>query len=538
MIEVARRLAADSRGGLSALGVLMSVLIISVAAAVTDLASLHFRARNLQGLADTAAVSAARDPETADGTVRRILILKRSAATIEDVALGQYHARSDVPLEQRFEAGGAANDAVRVVLREDVALFFGSVLGIGTLRIHKRAVAVRPAVGAAAFSIGSRLLRVEPTIANTLLRGLTGRDIRLTALSYDGLLTSSIDLDQLLNDLGRTLSVGDRETLLSRDVSSRKLIDAMARQTTGRAGVALSGISASLTGEADRDLNLGALIEVDPAMTARVDARVGAWDLLAAALGEAAGPKTIDLTADLDGRVTATRVRLAIGEREQHSPWLTITREGTAVVRTAQVRLLVDLTTADLAGAGRLRLPLYVEVASGEASLAAIDCRADAFEVAARSGVARIWLGDVDSTRLADFGRALRPEPGAVLDTSLLRVRASGQMDLGTSGLKRLRFDRGDIDDGTVQNVGSGDLLGSTLSSLVAGARLDVQVLGPGLPLPGLPAQLRGTLSRAVAPVDEVLDGLLALVGVGLGEVDVRPAGLDCPRAGAATLAA
>lgn len=538
MTGLLRRLAADRRGGIGALSVLVAVVIITAAAAAVDIASLHFRARALQGLADTAAVSAARDPDTAQATVQRILALKRSGATIEGIAVGQYHARSDVPREQRFEVGGASNDAIRVMLQEDVTLFFGSVLGIDAVRIHKRATAVRPAAGAAAFSIGSRLLRVEPAIANALLKGLTGRDISLTAVSYEGLVTSSIDVDDLLNDLGNSLSIGDRDTLLSRTISTRTLIDAMARQTSGQTSVALNGISASLTGDADRNLNLDALIDVDPLARARVDARVPAWDLLAAALGEAAGPTTIDLSSDLDGKVAAARVRLAIGEREQHSPWLTITRDGTTIVRTAQVRLYVDLTTLNLAGLGRLRLPLFVEIASGEASLAAIDCRADAFEVAAKSGVARVWLGDIDPERLNNFSRPLTPDPGAILDTALLRVRAAAQVDVGTSGLKRLRFDREDIEDGAVQSVGSGDILGSTLTSLVAGARLDIQVLGLGIVLPGLPSQLRNALAQVVAPIDDVLDGLLALVGVGLGEADVRPAGLDCRSASAAILAA
>lgn len=538
MTSLLGRLAADRRGGVGALSVLVSVVVITAAAAAVDVASLHFRARALQGLADTAAVSAARDPEDANATVLRILALKQSGAVVEALEIGQYHARAEVPREQRFEAGGAAGDAVRVALQEDVVLFFGSVLGLDAVRIHKHATAVRPSAGAAAFSIGSRLLRVEPALANALLSGLIGREIHLTALSYEGLLSSSIDVDQLLDDLGTALSVDGRESLLTRNISTRTLVDAMARQTTGQAGVALNGVSASLTGNADRALKLKSLIDIDPAARASVKATVPAWDLLAAALGQAVGPKTIDLSADVDGQLAAAKIRLVVGEREQQSPWLTITKDGATIVRTAQIRLHVDLTTLNLAGVGRLRLPLYVEVASGEASLNAIDCRADAFEVKARSGIAKVWLGDALPAHLDDFSRPLAPGPGAILDTPLLKVRAAAEIGVGSSGEKTLRFDRAEIDAGAAETVGSGDILGSTLSSLVAGARLDVQVLGLGIALPGLPAQIRNTLAQAVAPIDDVLDGLLELVGVGLGEADVRPAGLDCEGGRAPVLAA
>lgn len=87
---------------------------------------MQFRARALQGLADTAAVSAAGNLATAEPTVRRVLSLKNSTARIETVALGEYHARAEVPIPQRFNPSGPLPDAVQVVLQEDI-----QVLGLG-----------------------------------------------------------------------------------------------------------------------------------------------------------------------------------------------------------------------------------------------------------------------------------------------------------------------------------------------------------------------------------------------------------------------
>lgn len=538
MTRFLARLLRDRRGGVGALSVLISVLVITGTAATIDAASVEFRARALQGLADTAAVSAAGNLATAETTVRRVLTLKSSGASIEQVALGEYRGRTDVPIADRFNPQGPAPDAVRVVLREDVPLFFGSVLGIGSVRVQKSAVAVRPARDAAAFSIGSRLLSLDPPIANALLSQLIGREIQLTALSYDSLLTSSLDVDDLLHDLGETLSTDDREELLTRSLSTRKLVDAMARATSGQTSLALKNLSASIGTGQDRNLRLDSLIKVAPGVKGDINAKVPVWDLLNAALGEAAGPQTIDLNANVEGPVTA-KVRLAVGEREQKSPWLTVTRDGSTVVRTAQVRLHVDVTTANLAGLGRVHLPVYAEVASGKAALTSINCREDSFDVTARSGVASVALGEIESSRLSDFSRDATLAPAAVLDTAALKVRAAARINVGDSGDIRLRFNRTDINALKAQTIGSKSILSSTLTSLVANAQLDIQVLGLGIALPGLPATLRDILAGIAAPLDSVLEEILKLVGAGIGEADVRAAGLECGHKGSPpTLAA
>jgi uncharacterized membrane protein len=531
MTGILKRLLRDQRGGVGALSVMISVLVITATAATVDAASVEFRARALQGLADTAAVSAAGDLTTAERTVRRVLTLKSSAAQIRQVALGEYQAKANVAVANRFNPLGQTPDAVRVVLREDVPLFFGSVLGIRSVRLEKSAVAVRPARDAAAFSIGSRLLTLDPPIANAILSQLIGREIKLTALSYDNMLASSLDVDDLLDELGRNLSAEDRTDLLKRSISTRKLVDAMAKGTTGPTNLALKNISATLATGADRNLRLGSLINVAPAVKGDIKAKVPVWDLLNAALGEAAGPQTITLDADVDGPVTA-KVRLAVGEREQKSPWLTVTRDGTTVVRTAQVRLHVDVTTANLAGLGRVHLPVYAEVASGKAALTSINCREDSFDVTARSGIASVALGEIESSKLSDFSRDASLAPAAVLDTALLKVRAAARINVGDSGDTRLRFRRSDINSLKAQTIGSKGILGSTLTSLVANAHLDIQVLGLGIALPGLPATLRDVLAGIAAPLDAVLEEILKLVGAGIGEADVRAAGLECGHKG------
>ncbi|WP_420479906.1 TadG family pilus assembly protein [Brevundimonas sp. FT23028] len=538
MIGFLKRLAGDRRGGVGALSVLVSVLVVTGTAATVDAASVHFRARALQGLADTAAVSAASNLGTAETTVQRVLNLKESAARIETVALGQYHRRADVPIADRFNATATEQDAVRVVLEEDVNLFFGSVLGIDAIRVRKAAVAIRPARDTAAFSIGSRLLALDPPLVNSLLSQLIGREVQLTALSYDSLLSSSLDVDALLQDLTQSLSVDDRDSLLAHTVSLQRLVNSMANVTTGQTRVALQSLSTTLGTAPARNLRLDALIDVAPGVTGTVNAKVPVWDLLNAALGEAVGPKTVELDVNVNSPVTA-KVRVAIGEREQKSAWLTIARDGTTIVRTAQARLHVDVTTLNLTGIGKVHLPVYAEVASGKAALAAIDCGADTFDVTARSGVASVALGEIESSRLSDFSRDAALTPAAILDSSVVKVRAAARINVADSGDRTLKFNRADIDALSPKTIGSGSVLASTIGSLAANTSLDIQLLGLGIALPGLPGQLRTILGDLVSPLDAVLEQVMQLLGLGIGEADIRPAGLQCGhRSAPPTLAA
>jgi uncharacterized membrane protein len=150
-----------------------------------------------------------------------------------------------------------------------------------------------------------------------------------------------------------------------------------------------------------------------------------------------------------------------------------------------------------------------------------------------------VALGEIESSRLSDFSRDAALTPAAVLDTSALKVRASARINVADSGDRNLRFSRQDVTDLKAQTIGSKSILGSTLTSLVSNANLDIQVLGLGIALPGLPTQIRDILAGIAAPLDAVLEEVLTLVGVGIGEADVRANGLICGHEGSPpTLAA
>src|SRR3546814_17650023 len=109
-------------------------------------------------------------------------------------------------------------------------------------------------------------------------------------------------------------------------------------------------------------------------------ARINALSLISTLLERSSVERRIRL--DLGGSVAGlatTRVTIALGEPEEQSPWIAIGDTGAPVVRTAQARIYVEAAagTAALPGLGcpaRIRLPLFVELASPDGRPAAHHC--------------------------------------------------------------------------------------------------------------------------------------------------------------------
>ena len=112
----------------------------------------------------------------------------------------------------------------------------------------------------------------------------------------------------------------------------------------------------------------------------------------------------LDLGAAVPGVADLT-AWLAIGEPPNNSPWMTITASRDVVVRTAQTRLYLE---AKIGGSGllapaQIKLPLFVEAASGEAKLNAIACASGEATLGVRPGLGTLAIGEVDTDKLGDF---------------------------------------------------------------------------------------------------------------------------------------
>lgn len=336
--------------------------------------------------------------------------------------------------------------------------------------------------------------------------------------------------DALATDLG--VQAGDYDRLLDTRLDAGRALKVLEQVAGGRDGGALgklTGAAAGLT------LRLGDLIGVDAQAPDGVrdglDAAVSALDLATAVLETAGGERQIALNLGVPAGLADLKASLAIGERPNRSPWLSVTANGEPVVRTAQARLYLQARTAQsLAGLTQVQLPVLVELASSEARLQRLACRpGQSVEIGVRPGVARAFIGEIDERKLGDFKKTLTPRPATLLSVlGVVTLTGKADIEAGDVGFRPVRFNAADIAAQHTKSVSSRAFASGLVVSLLQ--RLDVTVAG--LDLGGLTRAL-GQLLTPLGPVlDAVLNPVLDHLGLKFGEADVTVHGLSCPADG------
>ena len=109
-----------------------------------------------------------------------------------------------------------------------------------------------------------------------------------------------------------------------------------------------------------------------------------------------------------------------------------------------------------------------------------------------------------------------------------MKLTAKGDVEVADPRFQTLRFSASDIADQRVRTATAANLPSGLIASLFGRLELNVQALGLGLGLGGLTSAL-GVL---LTPLGPVLDGLvhpiLDMVGLKLGQADVRVHGVTC----------
>ena len=557
-----RLFAADRGGNLATMSAFMAPLALALAAIAIDGGSLYNEKRQVQALADISAIAGAAHIYRAEEAVLASLrdnrlgpltvlgpgydpLTPAAGQNLVTIETGRYEADGSTPAGQRFEPGGSDTNAVRVTIARDGARHFGEILA-GQPRIAVASVA--SATPRAAISIGSRLARLEGGVLNSLLGALTGNEIGLTVMDYEALVDADVSLFGFLDALATEvdLQAGTYEDLLDAEVvladvtaaaaatgqSSPRLRAALARYDTDAA----SRLSVPLS----HVLHLGQAAYLGIGQGAGAfDATVGVMEFILASLVAANGANqlAVDLGATVPGLATA-RVTVVIGEPKQDSAWFALGERGT-LVRTAQLRARIDIDTG---GSGVLsglaiRLPVYVEMAQAEAELKRVTCtdgKVSSAQVTidARPGIASLTLGQAtpaafaDTTRPPVFGKA------RIVDTPLIKVDGSARAEIANRAPTRLQFSAADIRAGRIKTVATTDVTTSLAASLIGDLDVTVSIVGLDLGLSGaVRSALATTLTAATPAIDSLLADVLAVLGMRLGEADIKVTGVTCGRA-------
>lgn len=543
-----RKFLRSDRGHVAVMTALMTPVAITLAAFAVDTGSLYVEKREAQMLADLAAISAASRIEDPHGAAVAVMAANGVSALGEGdlvVVPGRYAADAGIAPQARFQASERPFNAVQVSYRTVGERYFaGAIIPPPVITVS----AVAGMSAEAGYSIGSRLLELEDGLANTLLSGLTGGSISLSAMDYEALLDAEVRLPSFLDALAvetASVTAGNYSDTLDAQVRFTQVAKALSKADGigGTAKSALGKLAMQANVANAARLRLSSLIGVGAedggpvdAAIGRVAAEVGVMELLMTSAIVAGKGKQIALGSALSAPgLLSVSADLAIGEPPQHGIWFMIGAGG-EVVRTAQARLAVVAEIGGLLGVN-IRIPLYLELAYGEAKLANVSCPAgpDDVRVAieARPGVANVYLAEVDPSKIVDFANPAPRSPASLLKVPLLvTVTGQAQLEVANTAYKTLTFTADDIAGGKVRQVSTQEPLASLARSLLSSLKLHLNIPGLGIGVPGnLLDEVGRRLGLAAPALDDVLARLLKTLGVSIGQADIRVHGASCGRA-------
>jgi uncharacterized membrane protein len=551
-----RRFRDNERGNIAVMFALILPVVMLAGAFAVDEGSLYLERRQAQSVADLAAIAAATDPSKALDTAFRTFqangligatlsiddpsIQIRSSRPVQ-VVTGQYKAAPEISVTSRFSPGGSPPNAVQVTYRKKGTLWLARPWQAPP---EISVAALATANPQAAFSVGSRLASLNGGIANTLLKSLLGTSASLDVMSYNALLDAKVDLLDFLGALNQklNLSAATYGDVLKASASRGAIAGALASVLTGTAKTAATTLSTTIadTGTIPllKLLDIGSLSTQPVGSESGYFAGISALELLNAAAVIAGNGKQIDLAvgATLPG-LTSITLGVAIGEPPQHA-WYRVGEKG-AVARTAQTRLNLTvklLGSAVLLGAG-VTLPIYVEVAYAEARIRSVSCpvfgkEAGSAVVEVLPGAARLAIGNLSGAGFTDFSALPAVDQATILSVPLLlKIKARAAVAIGQTSPILLNFSSEDVKQATIKTATNHTIVGSLSKSLLDGLDIDVDVLGIGLSTDAVIEAAVRTLVAPLAPVlDSTIFGVLEVLGVGIGEADVRVYSVTCSR--------
>lgn len=526
-----RRFGRGRDGGVAIIVAGSAFMIVVLAALAVDLGSIVLRAREIQGAADLAALSAARDIPRAQAA---------ALATTRDNLGPDATVRTDVGVwvgdptktpEQRFSVTATKPNGARVEVTAPARLYFAAILGKSHIMITRKATAAIPgAEPSALFTIGSRLLSLDRGLVNALLTGLLGSNVSLSVMDYNRLVGADVNLLEFLDVLGVRLNLeaGDYDALLRHEVETGLLLKVLEVVASSDARSVLSQLTGlPLTAKVKVADLIGVEADASDGLRRGLDLDVGALDLLVATLETANQNRHLALDTTLNLGLADVTLMAAIGEKPNQSSWVTLSTKNGEVLKTAQTRIYARVNTKNfIPELLKLDLELIAEVASAEARITDIRCQGSpAVDVSAVPGLLRVSLGDVKNRQdLRDFKKKIVTERKHLATVLLIPVYVYANLESKDRTAQRLTFSKANIESRTYKKVRSKEIASSLLTSLTKELELDIGLLSLGWVV-NLLTPLTSLLGWIL---DMILNPLLSLLGIGLGEADVGVLGVNC----------
>ncbi len=532
------------RGAIGLFVALTLLLMVLFTALAVDTGRLAMQQRELQKIADLAALDASQalcsqdDAAVAAQTSAVRNGYTGNLITEGGVRLGS--ADADGEGIRRFaETAEDVATAVQVTARHTVpaSLVAGGLWG-GTVPLTAIAVAKGGEESIAGISAGSFLARVNTSTSglNTLLSGLLGTNVSLGLADYQGLAAADL---RLLDLIEARDGIGTVDELLELRLGMADWLRLMATALTTRGNTAVAATlnNLALGIVSGLQLTLGDLLKVTTeAPETAANAAVNALDLLVLGSEVAKGSAAVDLSTGVTiPNVTDIGLKLwliqppqiAIGPAGQDD-----TGHWKTEARTAQARVGVTLQllpgTLGIPLVATIRLvdlSLAVDVAPTSAWLEALSCPSPAnpnglATVGSQTGVATLAIGALDGN-----GNVTGPANVATvralvgLVTATIGVSASTTI---TGGAHSTEFG-GPFPETRTVGTPLDEALGNALNSLADHLTFVVTVgsLPLGATLSSVVALITPVLRPIILALGTVLTPLLQALGVNLGGADL-----------------
>jgi len=594
----------------------LSLIVITLVG--TELGYLFYMKREFQKTADLAALAGAQKlmPSAgadacvaAQGAAVANAGQNMSGIVLRQPECGHWASSNTTPanagcfsnVDDHFLPDAPTKNAIRVRIDQAPPTLLPFFQGNRTICVQAVASLNEPL---GAISIGSGVARLNGGLLNQVLGMLLGTTVNLSVGDYTGLLNTKLNLLGIADALN--LNVGTYEQLASANVTLAALLSAAIdvlpqNNDSATAGLAAGVLNGLLNLSGGLDLNavrINLLSTAERAGLLSVDlntadprtalnGNVNALNLLLVALQIADSQSVVSAgvaiplqplaNVQLQAKVIEPP-SIAVGPPGYYP-------DGTAKTRahTGQIRILLDtqmltpiagsdllniplVVRVSLPSGQLIRLPIYAEVASGDAELDSIQCNAPDgkydVKIAATPGLAHIFLGKVPTafTNRTSAWKDLPKEQFDLLNIQVtllsilgggipINVKLLAKMDLSIPGnevttrqMLNYRFDptipvsQQDL----TRTVGTEQNLGAAIVSAIGSGMLKIE-LATSVPILDTVANglitviagVLGVLNVVLVPVLTQLDSallapLLKALGIQIGYADVQLLSASC----------
>lgn len=544
----------DSSGAISAVSALSLFMLLAIAGLVIDSGVLYFARRDQQAVTDAAAMAAVQKPADASAIAAAVFSRNNYQGQTLTVAAGTYTADEAISAANRFSSPGTDVNAVRVRASLPRYAHFAGLFGLSAPTIITESTAAR--MPTTSFGAGTRLAALNAGLLNSLLGQLWGSGVSLSLIDYQALTSTDVDALTFLTALATRANVsGSYQQLANTSVTTGQILGALVEVAGNASGpsapaalVALKSLELQLP--ASTAMTLSHVIDLSPLHgrsiggVAGIDGtglQLNLMSVLSASARTVAAGRLVNLGTALTVPVTNSSIstRLAVGSQMAQ---IAAGRVG-STIRTAQIRLALTATITSVnlvAATATVQVPIYLEAASGQATLTAMPCQTGGTlaQIAASTGATSLQFGTVSDAALQDFSVPVTPVAAPVVAISLLgipiRANISGATNVASSGPTTLSFTQAEIDAGTVKSAPYASA--TPFNTLSTSLSLSTTILGnPGI-LAGTLNSLLSSLLSALNPVvislvallDPPVNALMTSLGLQLGIIDVRTFDVRC----------